>query len=283
MMKGFLLYTDYEKYFDMLPANEQVKLIKALFAAFNGSDTSALEQDMDGATRMAFAFMGSQLQADTQRYEEKCVKNRANASKPRENTAKNTQNEQKGTSECVKNKANTSERERTRANASECVEKEADAIESERTGVNINKNINNKYKCIIENNTNIYNVEQSVDDAHFLLNYLNSKAGTHFKPVQTNIRFLLARLKEYSKEDVQKVIDKKVAEWKDTSMQKYLRPETLFNATKFESYLHGLEEPTGEKAQAPVKTAQKSGIAIHHREYTKEELDGVFNSIDDFI
>ncbi len=282
MMKGFLIYTDYEKYFDMLPATEQVKLIKALFAAFNGTDTSEIEKDMDGATKMAFAFMGSQLQADAQKYEEKCVKNRANASKPRESGTRSKQNKQENASECTKEEANVDESERTLTNASECKQKAANASECERTGVNINKNKNNKYKCIIKNNTNIYNVEQSIDDAHFLIDYLNSKAGTHFKLVQSNLKFLLARLKEYSKEDVQKVIDKKVAEWKGTSMQKYLRPETLFNATKFEGYLHGLEEPTA-KEQAPAKLTQKTGIAIRHREYTKEELSGVFSNLEDFI
>jgi hypothetical protein len=37
--------------------------------------------------------------------------------------------------------------------------------------------------------------------------------------------------------DFKKVIDNKTAEWLDTKMEQYLRPETLFG-TKFESYLN---------------------------------------------
>ena len=33
------------------------------------------------------------------------------------------------------------------------------------------------------------------------------------------------------------MIDLKASEWKETDMAKYLRPETLFNRTKFEGYL----------------------------------------------
>lgn len=47
-----------------------------------------------------------------------------------------------------------------------------------------------------------------------------------------------ARLNEgYTVEDCIKVIDVKASEWLRTDMSKYLRPETLFRASKFESYL----------------------------------------------
>ena len=47
-----------------------------------------------------------------------------------------------------------------------------------------------------------------------------------------------ARIAEgYTVEDFYTVIDKKCAEWKNTEMAKYLRPETLFGS-KFENYLN---------------------------------------------
>ena len=47
-----------------------------------------------------------------------------------------------------------------------------------------------------------------------------------------------ARLNEgYTVEDCIKVIDVKASEWLRTDMRQYLRPETLFRASKFESYL----------------------------------------------
>ena len=49
---------------------------------------------------------------------------------------------------------------------------------------------------------------------------------------------LNARLKDYSMDEVKQVIDYKAKEWMGSDMQKYLRPQTLFNANKFESYLN---------------------------------------------
>lgn len=81
MRNSFLLYAEYEQYFDLLKAEEQAKLIKALFAVFNGKDTSELEAQMEGATKMAFAFMRTQLENDTKKYQEKCDKLRENGAK----------------------------------------------------------------------------------------------------------------------------------------------------------------------------------------------------------
>ena len=72
-----------------------------------------------------------------------------------------------------------------------------------------------------------------------IVEYLNQKAGTHYKPsskaTQSKIH---ARLKEgFTLDEFKIVIDKKVAEWKGTEMEQYLRPETLFG-TKFEGYLN---------------------------------------------
>lgn len=73
-----------------------------------------------------------------------------------------------------------------------------------------------------------------------VVDYLNEKTGKHFKTTSAaNVKFISARAKEgYTAEDFKKVIDTKTAEWKGTDMEQYLRPETLFNASKFESYLN---------------------------------------------
>ena len=73
-----------------------------------------------------------------------------------------------------------------------------------------------------------------------IIKYLNEKAGKEFRhSSKANARLIDARLNEgYSIDDFKKVIDTKTAEWKGTDMEQYLRPETLFNANKFESYLN---------------------------------------------
>ena len=79
-----------------------------------------------------------------------------------------------------------------------------------------------------------------------ILNYLNqkikskssSKRGFDIKS-PSNLKFVNARLKSgYTKEDLIKVIDKKFKDWWGTSMQVYIRPETLFNETKFQGYVN---------------------------------------------
>ncbi|MFT8557733.1 MULTISPECIES: conserved phage C-terminal domain-containing protein [Liquorilactobacillus] len=73
-----------------------------------------------------------------------------------------------------------------------------------------------------------------------IIDYLNEKAGTSYRATTKKTQTLIkARLNEkFSLDDFKKVIDNKVAEWKnDTAMNKFLRPETLFG-TKFESYLN---------------------------------------------
>ncbi len=60
---------------------------------------------------------------------------------------------------------------------------------------------------------------------------------------------LAARLKESTPDEIRAVIDAKAAEWRtDVKMAKYLRPETLFNATKFAGYV-------GELGAAPMRTS----------------------------
>lgn len=111
------------------------------------------------------------------------------------------------------------------------------------------------------------NTKELIIIAKSVLSYLNEKAGTNFKPVESNLKFIVARLKDYSENDLKAVIDKKVKEWKGTKMQPYLRPETLFNATKFESYKNGL-------------SAENKNFR-NERDYTTEELDGLMDNVDD--
>ena len=73
-----------------------------------------------------------------------------------------------------------------------------------------------------------------------ILDYLNSKIGTSYRASsKATQRLIKARSNEgFEVEDFKKVIDIKVAAWKnDPKMSQYLRPATLFG-TKFESYLN---------------------------------------------
>lgn len=83
-------------------------------------------------------------------------------------------------------------------------------------------------------------------DAIEILEHLNAKAGRSYKPVEANLRVITARLNESSLDECKAVIDAKVFEWlNDDKMSQYLRPETLFGATKFAQYVGQLQNGGG--------------------------------------
>lgn len=76
-------------------------------------------------------------------------------------------------------------------------------------------------------------------EAAELLAFLNAKTGRHFRPTDTTLKPLMARLKEgFSVSECRAVIARKVREWgPDDKMRTFLRPDTLFGATKFAQYI----------------------------------------------
>ncbi|MBY2478948.1 conserved phage C-terminal domain-containing protein [Clostridioides difficile] len=93
------------------------------------------------------------------------------------------------------------------------------------------KSVTNKKESL--NKFNKKNIQQSI------INMLNKKSGKNFKfNSPTSIKLINERLKEgYVLEDFYRVIEVKVAKWKNTIMEMYIRPETLFSY-KFESYVN---------------------------------------------
>lgn len=89
---------------------------------------------------------------------------------------------------------------------------------------------------------NIYSPAKA-EQCKEIIDYLNLKANTNYKYTTSKTQTLIkARYNEgFIIDDFKRVIDNKVSEWKDTEMEKYLRPETLFG-TKFESYLNQKEK-----------------------------------------
>ncbi len=81
-----------------------------------------------------------------------------------------------------------------------------------------------------------------------IINYLNHATGKNYRSSTSKNKTLIkARWNDgFTEEDFKKVIDTKVAEWKNNAdMSKYLRPETLFG-TKFEGYLNQQAKTTDE-------------------------------------
>ncbi|AVK60551.1 replisome organizer [Lactobacillus sp. CBA3605] len=78
-----------------------------------------------------------------------------------------------------------------------------------------------------------------------VINYLNDKAGKHFRHTASNKKIIMARHKDgnFAVDDMKQVIDNQCSAWlnktiNNQDMTQYLRPETLFRASKFEGYLN---------------------------------------------
>lgn len=111
-------------------------------------------------------------------------------------------------------------------------------------------------------------IDPKTEQAKVVIDYLNQQAGTNYrKSGQASQRIIKARLKEgFTVDDCKKVIDNKVKQWgNDDRMNKYLRPSTLFQASKFEGYLN----------QKPVKTWEE-------KEAEKYEVNDFWEGADDY-
>ena len=100
------------------------------------------------------------------------------------------------------------------------------------------------------------------DHVEEIVDHLNQRAGTHYKPTSASTRKLIkARLKEgFTVDEFKLVIDKKCAEWlNNRDMAQYLRPETLFG-NKFESYLNAKQ------------TSQSNGTTTRYNNPTQQPI-----------
>ena len=103
-----------------------------------------------------------------------------------------------------------------------------------------------------------------------VIDYLNQKAGTHYRPVESNFKHIKARLQDFTIDDLKAVIDKKCNEWLGTEFEKYLTPETLFRPSNFEKYLN-------------QKITTKSNKKFTERQYDKEKLNSLYTNMEDIV
>lgn len=114
------------------------------------------------------------------------------------------------------------------------------------------------------------------DPTEEVVDYLNQRAGTHYKATTASTRKLIkARLKEgFTVDEIKLVIDKKCADWlNNKDMSQYLRPETLFGP-KFESYLNAKSRPQASRTGYHPQPIQGTAVTIlpdgHVAECTQE-------------
>lgn len=99
-------------------------------------------------------------------------------------------------------------------------------------------------------NTNSINYNHIIKET---IDYLNIKTQKNYRNNnKETIKHITARIKEdYTIEDFKKVIDIQCEKWLNTTMEDYLRPQTLFG-TKFESYLNAKIITKGQKQECSL-------------------------------
>lgn len=115
-------------------------------------------------------------------------------------------------------------------------------------------------------------------EATEVLDHLNQVAGTKFQPVPANLNLIAARLREgFTVDTVKAVVNRQHREWGAGDMRKYLRPETLFNATKFAGYAGQAESaaiPEKPKmTREEYEAKKKLENAIAREAYMRQEAD----------
>ena len=138
------------------------------------------------------------------------------------------------------------------------------------------------YQCVTQNSIDKNSIDKNSIDilpekkepeiCKEIIEYLNLKANTKFRSNSAATkRHLNARLAEgFTIDDFKKVIDIKCIQWlNDPNMKKYLRPETLFSASHFESYLNEYVEPPRSKYSDALERMNK------HMEEKQKEAENI--------
>lgn len=210
--KSFILYLTQRPIFEGLSDEDAGKLIKTVFSYVSDENPKP-----DGLIGYSFNIIKPILKNDLVSYEDKKVKMSENAKK----------------------RWQTKENESMQMNANECksIQKDSDIV-IDNVNVIVNDNVLDK--------SNINKVSKDTmssklnDSCSEIIDYLNLKTGKNFKSNSKATKTLIqARLKDgYTVDEFKKVIDNKVYHWKGTEQEQYLRPETLFRPSHFESYLN---------------------------------------------
>lgn len=110
-------------------------------------------------------------------------------------------------------------------------------------------------------------------DSRTVLHILNQGSGRAFREIDSNLGFISARLSEPGVDlaGMKLMISRQCQMWNGTTMAEYLRPETLFNKTKFDGYYAARTMPietktTNAKPPGPKITTQADAVNRTMRE-----------------
>lgn len=194
MKKSIIIYADCIAILEELTNEQAGRLFKAILSYVN--EEPVTETDGDPAVKMAFKVLKNQIDRDTEKYVEKCEKNRAIAQKRWERIRENT---------------NAYERKRTHTNVTDN-ENDSDS-DSEVTNVT-----NNNLPLSLRSKGSSHSGAGATQPKSFrekVLRYFNGKmAGKSIKPIKAitdgtkRSESLKARVREHGRDAIFQMIDK---------------------------------------------------------------------------
>lgn len=105
--------------------------------------------------------------------------------------------------------------------------------------------------------------ESDTDFVAQVIAHLNEVSGSSFRAqTESTRKAILARRGEgYGLEDFRSVIDDRWAQWKGSDMEQYMRPDTLFRPSKFESYLSEAKKHAKASGRSPYNPERSVGLS----------------------
>ncbi len=232
---SFVVYTDIKETLDDL-TDEQVA---ALFRGMVDYQITGEDPKFSGALKYVFIPIRQQMDRNNTKWERKKA---VRAEAGRQGGIRSGE-VRRAKAESEANEANASQSKQNEAN---------EANEAVTVTVNGTVNVNGNGTVTVSDEADAESLSRS------LISYLNEKSGGSYKPtdeITERIGELLAA--GYTETDMIRVIDSKVAEWKDDAkMRSYLRPRTLFG-DKFEEYVSGPVPIEVEEKQKKQEIAEK--------------------------
>lgn len=264
--KSFVMYMSWMPMMKAMPAEQLGELMKAV-AFYQMGEEYTITDPMVAAI---WEMIHTTLEEDRIKYEETCQA-RAEAGK-RGATSKHGSKQNKQMPDLPQTELAKVANARFATNDSgKDKQTVANANDNESDSESESDSLKDKHICPAEPDASRSSDQQQEEvnrQIHEIVAFLNSEAGTRYKPnADSTRRKISARLREgWTVEDFRSVIRKKSKEWLGTDMEQYLRPETLFGS-KFESYVNQPE------AQARAPSKKNSFTDFDQRSYDFDDLE----------
>lgn len=136
-------------------------------------------------------------------------------------------------------------------------------ITSESLNTQEKENIKEKEAAEAESSGKEQGQERDTDFVAQVVAHLNEVSGSSFRAqTESTRKAILARRGEgYGLEDFRSVIDDRWAQWKGSDMEQYMRPDTLFRPSKFESYLSEAKKHAKASGRSPYNPERSVGLS----------------------